>query len=133
MKNFLSIITLIFFVSFLAHGAEDFLSKKVTLKEVDRLEKDMEKWVESVEKKDLLAMAEMKQRPAQVEVIKFLFPYLLPEGFAGKTLSMDCIPDFEKFRKAPNINSYETWESCVKSNYRHPQGFMAKALKDLRP
>lgn len=131
MRNVFLLVSLIMsFSSF----SQSYKIRTYSFDSLDRIEKDMEKWVEKVGEKDLLIMGKMMQKPTELNIVRYFFPYLLPKDFLTYYVDMSCAPAFYKFREKKDSSNFDEWEHCVQALYRKeiPQE-LAKALKDLRP
>lgn len=121
--------------STLAFGNESpFFKEKITWSQVKKVERNMEKWAAKVGDKDLIAIGKMRQRPDEIPVIRYFYPYLLPEGFFGRNIDMSCYPDFKRFGEKKSLDNYNSWRNCIRSIYNeNPPRLLQKAIKDLKP
>jgi hypothetical protein len=124
-----------FLFSFSLLATDGLVPRKLTWKNLNELEIKMQKWVASIGEKDLIALGKMRQRPEEAEIVRTLFPYLLPKDFFAYELDMKCYPAFLSYQKNQSKNDYKSWSDCVNELYGEKSipELSKKALNDLAP
>ncbi len=134
MAKMILVTMSLFYLSSIGADSSPYLKGSITWSELKVLERKMEKWADKVGDKDLIAIGKMRQRPHEVEVIRYFYPHLLPKGFFGRSLDLSCFSDFTKFKKAKDKISYLNWKTCVMASYNEnlPK-LLQRAVNDLKP
>jgi hypothetical protein len=76
----------------------------------------------------------MRQQPAELELVRAFYPYLLPEGFFNRNIELSCYPAFVAFQQQRDPQSFNRWQQCIRELWRDsPPALIAQALQQLKP